>query len=244
MKTSPQDIQISTANLPGKLSAFIFRDAAHLSEDEPIYAINWFNTKSAPIYDFYNRLAVRSVNKVGGAPYFKGRYIKTLHGNAEDRRDVLLVVRYPTLNNFLKMLESKVFMAVSLIRMAAVKDFTFGFTKRADTGADFSPIEPDDEGGVFYGVFHYSGNTDIHAPLNDLIASADIDLFYRGKIRARVGTGETSRSATKIPCDMNGVIILKSYNQKTLENLIHNSAFNSLDAETARSFFGLYSRIL
>lgn len=244
METSAPNIQVSSAKLPGKISAFIFRDAAHLSEDEPFYAINWFNTKSAPVYDFYNWLAVRSVNKVGGAPYFKGRHVKTLHGTADDRRDVLLVVRYPAIKNFLKMLESKVFMGVSLIRMAAVKDFTFGFTKRANKGADFSPIDPNDAGKVFYGVFHYSGTKDIDAPLNDLIAGADIELFYAGKIRAHVGTGETSSEATQVPCDMDGVAILKSHDDQALENLTQNSAFTSMTAETDRSFFGLYTRIL
>ena len=156
MTISTQDIEISSAKLPGKLSAFIFRDAAHLSEDEPIYAINWFNTKSSLVYDFYNKLAVGCVRKIGGAPFFKGRHIKTLHGREEDRRDVLLVVRYPALKNFLTMLESKVFQGVSVIRMAAVDEFTFGFTKREDTGADLIPMDPQEEGEVFYGVFHYS----------------------------------------------------------------------------------------
>lgn len=244
METSTQDIQISTAKLPGKLQAFIFRDAAHLNENEPFYAINWFNTKSAPVYDFYNRLAVRSVNKVGGAPYFKGRHVKTLHGSADDTRDVLLVVRYPAIKNFLKMLESKVFMGVSLIRMAAVKDFTFGFTKRADTGADFSPIEPSDKGKAFFGVFHYSGNKDMTALLNNIISDTDVDLFYAGKIRAHIGTGKTSSEATQVPCEMDGIAILKSYDQVALENLMQNPAFTSLTAETDRSFFGLYARIL
>lgn len=244
METSAQDTQISTAKLPGKIQAFIFRDAEHLSEDEPFYAINWFNTKSSLIYDFYNSLAVKSVNKVGGAPYFKGRNVKTLQGNAEDRRDVLLVVRYPAIKNFLKMLESKVFMAVSLIRMAAVKDFTFGFTKRADTGANFMPIEPNDEGKVFYGVFHYSGDKDIRETLNTLISGADIDIFYHGQIRAHIGTGEQSSEATRVPCEMDGVVIFKSHDNAALENLLQNPAFASLTAETDRSFYGLYTRIL
>ena len=72
----------------------------------------------------------------------QGRHIKTLYGREEDKRDVLLVVRYPALTNFRSMLESKIFQGVSVIRMAAVDNFTFGFTKRGDKGADLSPMNP------------------------------------------------------------------------------------------------------
>ena len=244
MKISPQDIEISSAKLPGKLSAFIFRDAAHLSEDEPIYAINWFNTKSSLIYDFYNKLAVGCVRKIGGAPFFKGRYIKTLHGREEDRRDVLLVVRYPALKNFLTMLESKVFQGVSVIRMAAVNDFTFGFTKREDEGADLIPMDPREEGEIFYGVFHFSEAGDIGTSLSALSLDPSIEIFYNGKIRAHIGTGESSSAATQVPCAMEGVVIFKSTDAQALENLIDQEAFTALTTQAKRSFFGLYSRIL
>ena len=242
MTISIQDIEISSAKLPGKLSAFIFRDAAHLSEDEPIYAINWFNTKSSLIYDFYNKLAVGCVRKIGGAPFFKGRHIKTLHGREEDRRDVLLVVRYPALKNFLTMLESKVFQGVSVIRMAAVDEFTFGFTKREDRGADLIPMEP--QGEVFYGVFHYSEAGDIDSSLAALSLDPSIEIFYSGKIRAHIGTGESASTAAQIPCAMEGVVIFKSADAQAFERLIDQEAFTAITTQAKRSFFGLYSRIL
>ena len=244
MTISTQDIEISSAKLPGKLSAFIFRDAAHLSEDEPIYAINWFNTKSSLVYDFYNKLAVGCVRKIGGAPFFKGRHIKTLHGREEDRRDVLLVVRYPALKNFLTMLESKVFQGVSVIRMAAVDEFTFGFTKREDRGADLIPMDPQEEGEVFYGVFHYSEARDIGSSLAVLSLDPSIDIFYSGKIRAHIGTGESASTAAQVPCAMEGLVIFKSADAEAFEHLIDQEAFTAVTTQAKRSFFGLYSRIL
>lgn len=242
MKISAQDIQISSAKLPGKLSAFIFRDAAHLNEDEPFYAINWFNTKSSLVYDFYNYLAVRSVRKIGGEPFFKGRHLKTLHGSADDSRDVLLVVRYPAVTNFRKMLESKVFQAVSVIRMAAVKDFTFGFTKRGDAGADLIPLDHDEK--TIYGVFNYSGTKDTNNAIDELASETNVEIFYKGLIRAHIGTGETSSEATQVPCVMDGIFIVKSADSQAVENLMQTPAFISLNALTERSFFGLYNRIL
>ena len=196
MENSAQNIEISSAKLPGKISAFIFRDADHLSEEEPIYAINWFNTKSSLIYDFYNKLAVGCVRKIGGAPFFKARHIKTLYGGEEDKRDVLLVVRYPALTNFRSMLESKIFQGVSVIRMAAVDNFTFGFTKRSDKGADLSPMNPDDMQGVSYGVFHYSGVADISKFIAELNLGAVVDIFYSGIISCLLYTSPSPRDAT------------------------------------------------
>ena len=244
MKDSAQNIEISTAKLPGKLSAYIFRDADHLSEEEPIYAINWFNTKSSLIYDFYNKLAVGCVRKIGGAPFFKARHIKTLYGREEDKRDVLLVVRYPALTNFRSMLESKIFQGVSIIRMAAVDNFTFGFTKRDDNGADLSPMNPDDIQDVSYGVFHYSDMADISKFIAELNLDASVGIFYRGIIRAHIGTGEASDVAKLVPCAMDGIIIFTSSDRQALEQLIDQEAFTAVTTQAKRSFFGLYSRIL
>ena len=244
MENSAQNIEISSAKLPGKISAFIFRDADHLSEEEPIYAINWFNTKSSLIYDFYNKLAVGCVRKIGGAPFFKARHIKTLYGREEDKRDVLLVVRYPALTNFRSMLESKIFQGVSVIRMAAVDNFTFGFTKRSDKGADLSPMNPDDMQEDSYGVFHYSGAADISKFLAEFNLDASVEIFYSGIIRAHIGTGEASDTATRVPCAMDGLIIFKSSDRQALEQLMDQDAFTALTTQAKGSFFGLYNRIL
>ncbi len=244
MKNSAQNIETSTAQLPGKLSAYIFRDADHLNEDEPIYAINWFDTKSSLVYDFYNKLAVGCVRKIGGAPFFKARHVKTLYGSEQDKREVLLVVRYPAIKNFLSMLESKVFQGVSLIRMAAVDNFTFGFTKREDKGADLSPMNLNEKGDVFYGVLHHSGAEDVDKSLADLTLEPSVEIFYSGKIRAHIGTGETSSAATQVPCVMDGVTIFKSADVQTLAQLVKQEAFVSLTAQAETSFFGLYNRIL
>lgn len=244
MKNSAPNIEISTAQLPGKLSAFIFRDGAHLSEAEAVYAINWFDTKSSLIYDFYNKLAIGCVRKIGGEGFFKGRHVKTLYGREQDKRDVLLVVRYPALTNFRAMLESKVFQGVSLIRMAAVDNFTFGFTKREDTGADLSPLGPNEEGSVFYGVFYYSGLEEADKRLADLTANSPAEIFYKGSIRAHIGTGETPSAAAQVPCVMQGIIIFKSQEAQALEQLAKQEDFTSVAAQAETSFFGLYSRIL
>ncbi|MDA2910832.1 hypothetical protein MYX04_07875 [Nitrospiraceae bacterium AH_259_D15_M11_P09] len=49
----------------------------------PLFAINWFNTRSLWLYNIYNKLASRSLFRVGGKVLFKGRVTETLLGLPE-----------------------------------------------------------------------------------------------------------------------------------------------------------------
>ena len=241
--------QIITAKLPGKTRAFIFHNETQLAAEAPVYAINWFDTKTQWVYDFYNFLAVKAVKKIGGGPFFKGKYEKTLQGEPADRRDVLLIVRYPSLNNFKTMLENTYFQLVSLIRMAAVSDFTFGFTKRADGGPDFRPMTQDGRESAVYAVHHYSRPQDAlfgdsQIVLEDLTAASNVSVFYHGHIKAHIGTGEASETCTRVDCLMDGIIILNAAKVQELEAFIQSAAYQELTAKTSRSFIGFYSRIL
>ena len=249
-ETQPQShTEIITAKLPGKIKAFIFHSESELAADEAVYAINWFDTKTQWVYDFYNFLAVKAVKKIGGGPFFKGKYEKTLQGEPADRRDILLIVRYPSLNNFKTMLENTYFQFVSLIRMAAVSDFTFGFTKRADGGPDFRPMAQDGREAAVYAVHHYSGPQDTlfgdaHFGLEDLTSASNVSVFYHGHIKAHIGTGEAPETCTHVDCLMDGIIILNAAKAQELEAFIQSAAYQKLTVKTSRSFIGLYSRIL
>ena len=243
MPNSPQpNIETHSAKLPGSLKAFIFRDKSLLQDDETVYAINWFNTRSALVYDFYNWLAVRSVRKIGGAPFIKCKLQRTLLDNDALRRDVLLIVKYPSLTNFRRMLESTMFQLVSLLRTAAVSDFTFGFTKRQDEGADLPPHNSKTKSII--AVIQYSGAFESEK-LHSLIEQhADIDLYYSGIIGGDIGTGKESDGCNRVPCIISGIHVLKSDNETVFETLIQSPDFQSLTQTPEQIFAGLYNRIL
>lgn len=233
---------VITAKLPQKLSAYIFHDAKALSANEPVYAINWFNTKTQWVYDFYNFLAVKAVKKIGGGPFFKGKYLRTLYGEGEGRRDILLVVRYPSLQNFKTMLEDTYFQMVSLIRMAAVENFTFGLSKRADGGADFQPMIKGETHA--YAVHHYSGPNDIRAELQSLANDSPVDIFFSSQIKARIGTGKSQEGCALVDCIIEKVLILRAADEANLRGFIDAAVYQDVIKKTETSFIGLYSRIL
>ena len=69
---SQDDADRFEAVLPGNQRAFITRHDPSLANHDAVYAVNWFNTRSAWLYDFYNLIAARSVLAVGGVPILKG----------------------------------------------------------------------------------------------------------------------------------------------------------------------------
>lgn len=232
------------AKLPGKLRAFIEIEDDALGFDEPVYAINWFDTKTSWTYDFYNVLAVRSVRAVGGAPFFKGRLQKVLLGKEEHRRDVLLVVRYPALRNFKTMLENKYFLLVSILRMAAVKDFTFGFTKRRDEGAGLSPMDVGGEDSAVYGVHHFNGNAGIADEIIASCVDSNVEPFYAGKINAHISTGKVDAARERTPCLMDAIVILKAADVEALESHVQSERYQEFIGATQSSFFGVYDRLM
>ena len=68
----------------------------------PLFAINWFDTRIAPIYHLYNSLAASRVNKINGKVLFKGKVGKIISGNPAWARKFLLIVNYPSGHQFLK----------------------------------------------------------------------------------------------------------------------------------------------
>ncbi|MFK7778772.1 MAG: hypothetical protein QM501_11760 [Gimesia sp.] len=98
----------------------------------PLFAINWFNTRWAGLYHFYNFLAASSLFRIGGKVFFKGRVIEMLRGDPSLARDHLLIVNYPSADAFLNLVAGRYFQIISVFRMLAVRDFSFVFHRRVN----------------------------------------------------------------------------------------------------------------
>lgn len=96
----------------------------------PLFAINWFNTRWAGLYHFYNYLAASSLFRIGGRVFFKGRITETLRGDRSLGRKHLLIVNYPSAQAFLDLVAGRYFQVISVLRMLAVRDFSFVFHRR------------------------------------------------------------------------------------------------------------------
>lgn len=226
-------------NITNRMQAAITSTDAGWPLSNPVYAVNWFDTKSLPIYNFYNFLATRSVRAVGGYPVFKGRVTGVLHGSNDDKRDVVLIVNYPSPQCFLDMLKSRYFMLVSVLRMLAVKRFTFSFTRPTSTPNS----EHDASFEQIYLIHHFRGD-DISNNLFALSEKAGIRILYSGTLSARVSSGSANKTGQDINCLMDGIAILQAENDTVIDDLMASADYQAIIQKTSSSFVGRMDRLM
>jgi uncharacterized protein (DUF1330 family) len=231
---------IQSIKVMGKHYVYIESVDKKYSLDERFYAINWFNTKALWLYNFYNFLATSQVKKVGGHGVFKGRVQEVLFGNKDDRRDVVLIVTYPKAEQFKKLFEMYSFKAVSILRMLAVKDFTFGFTHRSDE----NKIVDDKNKDLFYAIHHYKFEYDISSKVALLTQNSKVEILYSGLISALLYNGNVEKKQEQIPCLMDGVIILKSQKLDDLKQFVKTDKYQVILNETKSAFVATLKRLL
>lgn len=73
-------------------------------------------------YKEYGRGAIRCIHAVGGELVWSGAPIGTLIGPEEQQWDEVLLVRYPSLDAFLKMIDSPEYKRIVHHRTAAIDD--------------------------------------------------------------------------------------------------------------------------
>lgn len=234
------DGEMLRARISAKHSLYVKSVDAGIGLEEPVFAVNWFNTKTLWLYNLYNLLASVSVKKVGGKALFKGRTQKVLYGDETLRRDVLLIVNYPGVGHFLRMMKSRYFLFVSTLRMLAVRQFSFGFTHRTETRD--TPV--DDPENRVYAVHHYCGPTGIGLRLEAVIRAHNLEVCYAGRISSLLYTGDDRQAKQQVPCLMDGVLLLGASSDLEIQLLMQEASYQSLIAETETSFIATLERIL
>ena len=228
------------AMITGKLYVEIDRLSNQTPWTQEIHAVNWFNTRWLPLYNFYNSVANRSVLAVGGTPIFKGRLTKTLVGSDQDLRNVLLIVKYPSPVSFQTMLENTYFKIVSLLRTAAVKQFTFCFTKRINGSKNF-PLENQ----VYsYAIHHFRGHEHVNVLALEALLPEEVELIFSSVKTHKLKTVKSDGESTPIPDLMDGVLLYRTINSSRLEDMVASKSYLSLIEQTDSSFIGLLDRLI
>ncbi len=205
--------------------------------DGPVYAINWFNPRSLWLYNFYNFLAARSVTAVGGRAIFKGVVTKSLSETKGAGRRVLLIVRYPSVDAFAGMLTSSYFQIVSLLRLLAVKDFSFCFTEGIlhDQGVS--------DGQSTYGVLLLRGAWETFEFRQTLLSCRQHDIVFAGRAVAHlaIGDGETSEPIT---CPLDQIVVVKAAAREAIEQQWDEAEYRVMSDGHDPVFAGLIDRLI
>ncbi|MFY0652037.1 MAG: hypothetical protein JXQ96_08400 [Cyclobacteriaceae bacterium] len=211
---------------------------------DPVWAINWFDLKAPKLYQFYLSLASKHVQGVKAIPFFKGQLIKRIEGDEKGERGNLLVVNYPSPESFLKMIKSKLFQFKSILRVLAVKDFTFGFMMRTDDGEPPKETISKYEGQLIYLVHHFqNGHKRIDASgLKELAASYDIFMHFAGTKSHIVGRKRKNERLKTAPFYMEGLIILGAFEESQFDNLLTSVSYREFMKDNSSNYLGLFRR--
>ncbi|MEP3347969.1 MAG: hypothetical protein ABJN34_03070 [Litoreibacter sp.] len=232
----PQDLMVQVTK---NVEISMIPVSQSISLDEPVFAVNWFDTRSLVLYNIYNLLAARSVFKVGGLVVVKGKVTTIIAGDPRDHRDVVLIVRYPSGPLFLSMLQSAYFKVVSLLRTAAVTRFTFGFTQPVS----HPPPASDPRKDKAYMIYHYRG-ADITDALVGLAGENKIEVVYAGNAVAQLATRKAGAADVSLPSLMDGIVVFQADTDTQLETLVASDAFQHISRSTDSNFSALFQRIL
>lgn len=208
--------------------------------NEPLYAINWFSTKVEWVYHLYNFLASRSVLKIGGKAFFKGKITKTILDENKTTRDLILIVYYPSGKNFKALMESTYFKLVSILRMLSVKKFSFGFTqKRILSDSNL-------ENNLAYAIHHFKATNmdDSFFSQFQSLLKANMKITYAGKMVAQLFAQKENKEAVQIPNLMDGIIIFESQSESDMLDMIASLEYQSLLKTLDSSYIGTLKRIL
>ena len=230
--------------IAGSISATI---EGKLDEIEtPLFAINWFDTRIAAVYHFYNMLAASRVFKIGGKVFFKGKNLQTICGNESLARKFLLIVNYPSGHAFLDLLSDRIFQIVSVFRALAVKQFSFVLQKRLGEPQLLTDQVPNLEGPAkAYAVLHFSGNETSQTEstkqqLAQLAAANQCELQFFGYESGRVSTGKPAVEPSQIPYVTPATVVLSATTQADLLQLFKSAEFEAI----AKQFDDHYAALL
>jgi len=213
---------------------------------EPLFAINWFNTRAMWLYNLYNAIAARSVFRVGASVFFKGRVTETLLGSEDASRQMLLIVDYPSGERFLDLLSNRYFQVTSLLRMAAVRDFSFVLNARADGPNLMQSRTQQFDTSSVWAVHHYFSSQDIGDEvelLRRVTAQSDIRLHFASVRAALVHSEDGSGKRTAMNAVTDRVVLLSARAPPQLTEAIRGPYSEFIDT-VDNSYVGAIARVI
>ena len=193
-----------------------------------VWAVNWLNLKRPWLYDLYGKLAFIHVAKAGAKLFFKGNVIEKLEGEDMYDRELLLIVRYPSVDGFLNMLSNKWFQLKSILRINAIKRFVFGFVKQEGGSGQALKRPVNYEGSNCYMV-HIFQTDPVYADdktFQALIDSEQPELYFQGTQKAKVIRVQKGKEQEG-PFFIDGILIWEAADQKTLKDWANSEAYEA-----------------
>jgi len=221
--------------ITGSMTAEIQGDLSEI--EAPLFAINWFDTRIALVYHFYNLVAASRVYKIGGKALFKGKCQQKISGNTDLARDYLLVVNYPSGHRFLDLLADKLFQLMSVLRIAAVNRFSFVLHQRQGEPQllpeDKTTFDPNDHYAVLQVRIPQEENAAAKdfdfSGLEQLAGRHEAEVFFASRVAGQVViVKDKQNESDRLPFVTDVTVLLKSSDPKNNSNVLASGEVKSL----------------
>jgi hypothetical protein len=213
----------------------------------PLFAVNWFDTRVGWLYDFYNLLAAVPLRKVGGRPLFKGRRLKTLSRRDAGIRDRLLIVRYPGGGALLDLLQNGWFQAISLLRLLAVRRFSFVLHNNLEGASHAGTQDAVELRRNAYAVHHFRSRQSFDqelARITGLVSDQGVRTFFAGEATATLSTLDKNGVTKPQPFITHKLVLFEAESGEALEQFLCGAAYSTFTAGLEESYTALLERTL
>ena len=212
--------------------------------NEPLYAINWFNTRWSFLYTFYTMLAAWPVARSQSRLWLKAKHRSILSGSPQDQRSMLLIVRYPAARHFLDLLSNKFFQVISLLRELAVKQFSFVLNHRVPSSRFSHDLPPLPEGTAI-AVHHFSSQKPFLDDLNmigALIDGSQVSICMASHKSVQVVLERAGEVRTALPFSTDKVVIFSGPDFEELEFWLAGPSYTAFIASLSSSYVATLER--
>lgn len=175
----------------------------------PVDALNLVSFSNTVWYRWYGLLLSPLVLLRGGRPIFVGAHERSLTG--EETSDELVIIRYPSLRTFIRILTGRYYSLLNRIRIKGVRHFEFSFTVPFRESSELwrkglrLVIQFNYQEGTFGNTLDKVTNILGKYPLIQLYASGKIgDIPFRGK----AGPSDPN------PCRYEGMVVFSILDNK------------------------------
>lgn len=214
----------------------------------PLYAINWFDTRLAFVYHFYNLLAAQRVFRTGAKVMFKGKCQQMIGGDPEMARQFLLIVNYPSGTRFLDLVSDRIFQLTSVFRIMAVKHFSFVFHKRKEIHKT-PPAGESFDSSDRYVVLHFKkradgSDDDRLTELGSIATTYKAEIFFAGSVTGKVVLVKKSGEQDPTSYITDNTVLLKTADQRVMSKLFDSAEMRDLLAASPGYFASYIKRTM
>ena len=208
-------------------------EGENVQAGSPLFAINWFDTRVAALYHFYNTMAASRVFRIGGKVFMKAKVGRQLAGDSEMKRQFLLIVNYPSPEAFLNLVGDPVFQVISLLRTTAVKRFSFCLNKRFEEPQLLETRFQDHDLTKKYAVLIFKG--ELGENLKAFAKDQTIELLFSSERALTVAVTKGEAVEREAPITEK-VFLFRSDDEESLETFFSAPEF----LEASRSWESLF----